>query len=117
IGIVALFALVGWVVIYYGVPQFISRALLKQPEHDAKLYLQCDWTPMPKNLPASGEIFVLESLSPDPIGVDVSGGLSKQFGPPNNPLIWSPLEKKIGDYGQKCQLFDYGTGPLFDVRL
>ncbi len=84
---------------------------------DSKLFLQCDWTPMPKNLPASGEIFVLESISPDPMNDLGGGGLSKQFGPPNNPLIWSPVEKKIGDFGYKCQLFDYGSGPIFDVRL
>lgn len=83
---------------------------------EAKIYLQCDTMPMPKNYPASGEIYLVEPHSADPINNNV-GGLEKMFGPSGGgPITWSSPEKQF-DVGYRCQVFDYGSEPLFDVRL
>ena len=85
---------------------------------NGRLFLQCDWSVMPTVMPPSGEIFVFEPHSPDlPEGLKYSAALGKQFAPPGSAISWTSNDNKIPAFGNKCQVFDYGSGPVFDVNL
>jgi hypothetical protein len=96
-----------------GVDQLLGHKIT-----EAELYFGCDWTPMPKTMPASGEIYVYEPHALDALTtLKTFGGasLGRQFGPPGAELKWSADDKLAA--GEKCQLFNYGTGPIFNVLL
>jgi hypothetical protein len=102
-----------------GVQKIQQKLQITASSDETEVYFQCDWTPMPKLMPASGEINVFEPSAGDPLGaLKTFGGanLGKQFGPPGGELRWSNDGKAFVD-GHKCQLFNYGNGPLFDIVL
>jgi hypothetical protein len=102
-----------------GVDKIVTVVVSKpqqQETEDAKLFLQCDWGAMPKVMPASGEIFIVEPHSSTPSLVGMSG-IGRQFGPPGSPLVWTPEGKEILAFGHRCKLFNYGPNPIFDVIL
>jgi hypothetical protein len=86
---------------------------------ETKLFLRCDYAIMPKVMPPTGETFVFgphaPNISPDMPSLGAAS-LGRYFAPAGSPLVWSPKPDGI-DEGQKCQLFNYGSGPVFDVVL
>jgi hypothetical protein len=100
-----------------GIDKLVAKSDGTNQTDDAKLYFQCDWTAMPKVMPLSGEIFVFEPLTPNPMPELIGANLGRLFAPVGSDVTWSTKDKPTPDYGHKCQLFNYGSGPVFDVAL
>jgi|GEM_PF-4999883 hypothetical protein len=96
----------------------VKLGISKGQTEEPKLFLQCDWVVMPKVMPPSGEIFVFEPHSTNlSQGIMYGAALGKQFAPPGSPISWNLKDSERPAFGNKCQLFDYGSGPVFDVNL
>ena len=96
----------------------INKAGNGQPE-ETRLYFQCEASLMPRTFPSSGEIWVYQPLGANALeALTTFGGatLGKVFGQPQGEVKWLNDPAKIAT-GQKCQLFNYGNGPLFDVMI
>jgi hypothetical protein len=103
-----------------GVERIQARLGIVDSKHDqeAKIFIQCDFGILPKTMPASGEIFISEPHSSNPSLIGM-GGIERQFAPAGSPIMWNPKDKDkdFPAFGYRCQLFNYGTSPIFDVTL
>jgi hypothetical protein len=86
---------------------------------ETKLFLRCDDAVMPKVMLPTGELFVFgphaSTVSSDMPSLRVAA-LTRRFQPVGSPVVWNSKPNSI-DAGQKCQLFNYGSGSVFDVVL
>jgi hypothetical protein len=100
--------------------QKIEAKLHVTPQGDeTEVFFQCEWSLLPKLMPASGELFIYQTnsvSSVEALRTFGGGALGKMFGPAGSELRWSNDNTKQA-IGEKCELFNYGSGPIFDVVL
>jgi hypothetical protein len=101
-----------------GVDKLIARSDGAPPE-ETKLFLQCGSAALPKVIPPTGEIFIFgphaSKISPD-LPSPGMASLGRYFGPPGGAISWTSKPNSL-EVAEKCQLFNYGAGPVFDVAL
>jgi hypothetical protein len=103
-------------VIADGVEKIEAKLGIMKVAEETKLFIQCDWAVMPKAMPPSGEIFVFEPHSINlSQGLMYGASLGKHFAPAGSQVTWKDNEGPA--FGNKCEVFDYGSGPVFDVNL